>query len=40
MTQHAQWTGDCANGMQPGDMTMPGGMRMNVRDMMGMMGGG
>jgi hypothetical protein len=40
MTQHAQWTGDCANGMQPGDMMMPGGMRMNVRDMMGMMGGG
>jgi hypothetical protein len=43
ITQHAQWTGDCANGLQPGDMLMPGGMKMNIRDimeMMGTMGGG
>lgn len=40
ITQHARWTGECANGMQPGDMMMPGGMKMNIRDVMGAMGGG
>lgn len=40
MTQHAQWTGDCANGLMPGDMLMPGGMKLNVQQMLKGMGGG
>ncbi len=40
MTQHATWTGECQNGLLPGDMVMPGGMKMNVRDLMQAMGGG
>lgn len=40
IVQRATWTGDCQNGLAPGDMVMPGGMKMNVRDLMGMMGGG
>jgi hypothetical protein len=40
MTQTATWVGaDCTDGMNPGDMLMPGGMKMNVTDMMKMMGG-
>ena len=39
MTQHATWTGGCQNGLLPGDMVMPGGMKMNVRDYAGMGGG-
>jgi hypothetical protein len=40
IVQHARWMGDCANGLAPGDMMMPGGMKMNVREMMNTMGGG
>ncbi len=41
MTQTATWVGaDCTDGLAPGDMLMPGGMKMNVTDMMKMMGGG
>jgi hypothetical protein len=40
MTQHAEWTGDCANGLKPGEMLMPGGMKVNVQQMLGAMGGG
>jgi hypothetical protein len=40
MTQHAEWTGDCANGLKPGEMLMPGGMKVNVQQMLGGMGGG
>ena len=39
ITQHARWMGDCANGLAPGDMLMPGGTKINVRQMMNMMGG-
>jgi hypothetical protein len=40
MTQTAAWVGaDCTDGLKPGDMLMPGGMKMNVSDMMKMMGG-
>jgi hypothetical protein len=41
MTQEARWiSADCTDGMAPGDMLMPGGMKTNVKDMMKMMGGG
>lgn len=40
ITQHARWTGDCTGGLQPGDMQMPGGMKLNLKDAMGMIGGG
>ena len=41
MTQEARWVGaDCTDGMAPGDMLMPGGMKVNVNDMMKMFGGG
>jgi hypothetical protein len=40
MTQTATWVGaDCTDGLAPGDMLMPGGMKVNVSDMMKMMGG-
>ena len=40
MTQTATWVGvDCTDGLKPGDMLMPGGMKANVTDMMKMMGG-
>jgi hypothetical protein len=40
MTQTASWVGaDCTDGLMPGDMLMPGGMKVNVKDMMKMMGG-
>ena len=29
-TQDGQWTGACPAGMKPGDMVMPGGMKMNI----------
>jgi hypothetical protein len=39
--QEARWVGaECSDGLQPGDMLMPGGMKTNVKDMMKMMGGG
>jgi hypothetical protein len=41
MTQEARWISDeCTDGMAPGDMLMPGGMKVNVQEMMKMMGGG
>lgn len=30
----AKWVGACKTGQRPGDMTMPGGMTMNIYDMM------
>jgi hypothetical protein len=30
MTQTATWMGACSAGMQPGDMIMPGGMKINA----------
>jgi hypothetical protein len=30
---HAKWTGPCKADQKPGDMIMPGGMKMNVLDM-------
>lgn len=38
--QHARWMGACTGGLAPGDMMMPGGMKMNVRQMLNTMGGG
>jgi hypothetical protein len=44
MEHKARWVGEtCKNGMQPGDIEMPGGIKMNMKSMMGMMeslGGG
>jgi hypothetical protein len=41
MTQEARWISDaCTDGMAPGDMLMPGGMKVNVNEMMKMFGGG
>jgi hypothetical protein len=35
MTQHARWISDaCPAGLTPGDMKMPGGARINVKDML------
>ena len=34
MTMEAKYLGACKAGQRPGDMTMPGGMTMNVYDMM------
>jgi hypothetical protein len=31
ITQTAKWVSACANGMKPGDMVLPGGLRVNVR---------
>lgn len=30
MTQNATWMGQCSDGMKPGDMLMPGGMKVNA----------
>lgn len=32
--QDGKWTGPCPADMQPGDMIMPGGIKMNVKTMM------
>jgi hypothetical protein len=40
IVQHARWMGPCTGGLAPGEMMMPGGMKMNVREMLGTMGGG
>jgi len=41
MKQEARWvSADCSDGLEPGDMLMPGGMKTNIKDMMKMMGGG
>lgn len=35
MTQHARWlSADCPDGLTAGDMKMPGGMKVNVKDML------
>jgi hypothetical protein len=35
VAQTARWVSEeCRGGLQPGDMLMPGGMRVNVREMM------
>jgi hypothetical protein len=34
MTIDAKWVGACKPGQRPGDMVMPGGMTMNVYDML------
>jgi len=33
MTIEAKWAGECKKGQNPGDMIMPGGVKINVRDM-------
>jgi len=39
--QEARWvSATCSDGLEPGDMLMPGGMKTNVKNMMKMMGGG
>lgn len=35
----AKWLGNCEAGMKPGDVVMPGGMKVNISQMRGMMGG-
>ena len=35
MTQTATWMGECANGLQPGEMLMPNGMKMNLTKALG-----
>jgi hypothetical protein len=32
MTMTATWLGPCAADQRPGDMIMPGGMKMNILD--------
>ncbi len=39
-TIQAKWIGACKPGQRPGDMMMPGGHTMNVRDLRKMMEGG
>ena len=39
MTIAAKWTGECKKGQKPGDMIMPGGVKINVRDMQKMQAG-
>jgi hypothetical protein len=29
----AKWTGPCKDGQKPGDVVMPGGFKMNMRDL-------
>ena len=33
MTLEAKWLGACKADQKPGDIVMPGGMKMNVKDM-------
>lgn len=40
IVQKATWVGECSGGLAPGDMLMPGGMKVNVQQMMEAMGGG
>ena len=39
MTQQATWVGECAADMQPGDIMMPGGRKLNMGAMKKMLGG-
>ncbi len=36
MTMEAKWMGPCKPDQKPGDMIMPGGIKMNVRDLQNM----
>lgn len=38
MTLQAKWVGACTGDQKPGDMIMPGGMKVNVRDLQAMKG--
>jgi Protein of unknown function (DUF3617) len=38
MTMDAKWLGPCQAGQKPGDVIMPGGMKMNLIDAMGAAG--
>ena len=33
MTLEAKWLGACTADQKPGDIVMPGGFRMNIKDM-------
>lgn len=33
MTMNGTWLGPCAAGQRPGDVVMPGGLKLNIRDM-------
>jgi len=33
MVMNATWKGVCAEGQKPGDIIMPGGLKMNIKDM-------
>jgi hypothetical protein len=33
MTMQAKWTGPCRQGLRPGDIVMPGGFKINVREL-------
>jgi len=35
MVQEAKWTGPCSADMQPGDVTMANGMKVNIKQMLG-----
>lgn len=40
-TQEGRWvSAECGNGLQPGEMLMPGGMKTNINEIMKMMSGG
>jgi len=38
MTMSARWAGACKADQKPGDMVMPGGMKMNVKDLQALKG--
>ena len=37
-TMEAKWMGACKADQKPGDIVMPGGMKMNIKDMQAMKG--
>ena len=37
VTMEAKWLGPCKGDQKPGDMILPGGMKINVNDMRKMM---
>jgi hypothetical protein len=39
MTIAAKWAGECKKGQKPGDILMPGGVKINVREMQKMQAG-
>jgi hypothetical protein len=38
MTITAKWLGPCEAGQKPGDLILPGGMKINLRDMQNRVG--